>query len=206
MTTTTTKATISPSIYHIADHLDAMLAHGEDLLALAPPAEDEAGGNENQQMHARLAAQRFYLEEVRGLESRIVSRVLRARDHAEQVRRVDTRFKTVTDLFVGGTHVVADAAADLADSTSLDFNTGRDSISYLRSRGLIDSEIITLPRCADLKITEAFRLAGSIELGALLDLAASYLDVLELHYELYGSDALAKEAARPDTSVTPPAP
>lgn len=189
---TATPTMINPSIYLIADHLDAVLAHGEDLLALPPPPAQTQSARDTGQMQLKLAGQRAFLDEARTLETRLVSRVLRAREHAEQVRRIDGRFKPITDLFVTGTHSVADAAADLVDSTALDFNTGRDSIAYLRSRGMIMDETVVLPRDAALQITETFRLAGAIELGALLDLASAYLDALELHYELYGADAGVK--------------
>ena len=105
----------------------------------------------------------------------------------------DSRFSTITDLFVSGTHAVADAAADLADSTGLDFNTGRDSIAYLRSRNLVGDEPTVLAPTPDLRITESFRLVAAIELGPLLDLASAYLDSLELHYELYGAYAGARK-------------
>ena len=184
--------TVSPSIYLIADHLDTMLAHGEDLLALVPPDHGEAAARELAHVQAKLALQRIFLEQVRAIETRLVTRVLRAREHAENIRRVDGRFKMITDLFVAGTHSVADAAADLVDSTSLDFTTGRDTIAYLRSRGLIADEATIPGRNLPLKISESFRLAGSIDLGALMDLASSYLDALELHYDLYGEHVVAK--------------
>lgn len=193
----------NPSIYLIADHLDAVLAHGEDLLAIkAPSPSDPHEGTAR--MQEGLASQRAFLEEVRAMETRLVSRVLRARDHAEQVRRVDSRFKLVTDLFVSGTHVVADAAAELADSTALDFNSGRGSSTYMRSRGIIPEQTVALARDLAPKITEQFRLAGTIELGALLDLAASYLDALELHYELYGDEP--RKAAQTQPAEQQPSP
>ena len=182
-------ASTSPSVYLIADHLDAVLSHGEDLLALLVPFDEAPNSKDMGHVQQRLAKQRDFFEEIRTIEMQLVTRIIRAREHAEQVRRADSRLKTITDLFVGGTHVVADASADLADSTSLDFNTGRDSMAYLRSRGMIPAEALTLPRLPDLKITETFQLCGAIELGALLDLAAAYLDALELHYELYGERA-----------------
>ncbi len=189
---TTDNPMINPSIYLIADHLDAVLAHGEDLMALGVPVDEAPDSKDMVHVQRRLAGQREFLEAIRSIETRLVTRVIRAREHAEQVRRVDNRFKSITDLFVGGTHVVADASADLADSTGLDFNTGRDSMAYLRSRGMLPADALTLPRLHDLKITETFQLCGSIEIGALLDLAAAYLDELELHYELYGDAPVAK--------------
>lgn len=191
----TSSASVNPSVYLIADHLDAVLSHGEDLLALPVPKDEAPDSKDMAYVQQRLTRQRAYFEEIRAIETRLVIRIIRAREHAEQVRRADSRFKMMTDLFVSGTHVVADASADLADSTSLDFNTGRDSMAYLRSRGMIPIEALTLPRIPDLKITETFQLCGAIELVALLDLAAAYLDALELHYELYGENAAKPVAA-----------
>lgn len=193
-TMTIATTAISPSIYLIADHLDAVLAHGEDLMAMSSPVDEAPDSKGISHIQQRLTRQREFLEAIRATETRLVTRVLRAREHAEQVRRSDTRFKSITDLLVGGTHVVADASAELADSTALDFNTGRDSIAYLRGRGLIGEGVLSMPRCSDLKITETFRLCGVIELGVLLDLAAAYLDALELHYDLYGNAVSEREA------------
>lgn len=199
----TSAKSANPSIYLIADHLDAVLAHGEDLLAIRLPevTDPHMGGA---RMQDGLTSQRAFLEDVRAMESRLVSRVLRAREHAEQVRRVDSSFKPISDLFVAGTHVVADAAAELADSTALDFNTGRNSIAYLRSRGIIGQETVVLARDLCPKINEEFRLAGVIELGALLDLAAAYLDALELHYELYGDEPRVAAGSEPRAGTTAP--
>ncbi len=183
---------LSPSIYLIADHLDAVLAYGEDLIAMSPPAEIEASPPVPPQL--RRAGQRMYLEGVRATETKLLARVMRAREHAEQVRRVDSRLDAITNLFVSATHVVADAAAEFTDTTALDFQTGRDSIAYLRSRGLIGDDATAFPAGAELKITEAFVLAATVELGAVLDLAAAFLDALELHYDLFG-DTTARPAA-----------
>lgn len=193
--------TISPSIYLIADHLDAVLAHGEDLVALVAPELEAPADRNHAAVQAKLALQRMFLEQLRTIETRLVTRVLRAREHAELVRRADNRFKSITDLFISGTHSIADAAADLGDSTALDFTTGRDAVSYLQSRAVASAEPVVSGRKQSLKITDSFRLAGAIELGALLDLAASYLDALELHYDLYG-DTLAP---KPDTTAGPDA-
>jgi len=157
---------ISPSVYLVADHLDAVLAIGEDLLNLPSPDPVECIG-ELMPMQRNLAGQRQYLEWVRALETRLVASILRAREHAEQVRRYDSRVKTITDLLVAGTHAVADAAADMADTMAYDFNTGGDSLAYLRSRGVVDADAVSLTRGMVLQTTEHFRIAGVIELGAL---------------------------------------
>ena len=193
---------INPSIYLIADHLDAVLAHGEDLLALSPPAAMQAARDVGQ-MQYKLAGARTFLEAARASETGLMTRVLRAREHAEQVRRADGRFKSIADLFVTGTHALADAAVDLVDCTALDFNTGRDSNSYLQSRGLIGDGTAGAPAGDGVPaITETFKLMGSIELGPLLDLAAAFLDALEVYYDLYDGVA-ATNMLPPKANVAP---
>lgn len=186
---------IRPSIYLIADHLDAVLAHGEDLIAMQPPADIEPSSSPAY-LQLRRASQRVFLDEVRATETRLVARILKAREHSEHVRRFDPRLELVTNLFVASTATLADAAADLADTTALDFQNGRDSMAYMRSRSLISREATVAPSDPALKIGETFVVAATVELGAVLDLAAAYLDALELHYDLYG-EPKARKAASP---------
>jgi len=181
-----TSSEASASILLLADHLDAILAAGEDLVAVpevAPaiqPARSAAG------VQAALAARRSFVERVRTLEMSLVARVLKAREHALTLKRGDSRFRILAGLFLASTHVVADAAAGLGDPMALEFDSGRDAIAYLRSRGLIGEEAAGLPETATLAVSEEFRLAGVAPLGVLLDMAASFLDALDLEYELYG--------------------
>jgi hypothetical protein len=176
------------SAYLVADHLDAALAAGEDLLevtsALAAPFASQA----TTAVEMQLSVQRRFVERVRTLELVMVLRVLQARRRAEDLRRADARVAPMAGLFIGGTAALADAAAELGDATYVNFQTGDDAIAYLRSRGVIGVDAPGLMSLDQLAVGPEFLVAGRISLGPLVDLAATFLDTLEMFYELYAEE------------------
>jgi len=184
-----------PSIYLLGDHLDAALAMGEDLLtekvALADPV--------RKLTPARLVRQdrevAEFLSSVRTLELSLTSRLLQARRHCDELKRRETRLKPPITLFVAGTTPLADAAAELGDTTVRDFRTGDTMHAFLRSRGLIAQDTAGLASLTQLAVTEDYLVAGRIRLGTLLDLVAAFLDGLDLLFDLYGDAAQTGGAA-----------
>jgi hypothetical protein len=183
------------SVYMLADHLDGTLAAGEDLVArghdwraLAETVSDPADF---------IARQRRIAEEVRGLELILIAHVLKARDHARALAAADGRFRAVAGLFVSGTSILLDAVEECGDARGEDFETGDDIISYVRSRGLIAPDAPTISKAAELTIDDSFLVAKRIALGPLLDMAAAFLDALDVQYELFIEEEPAKTARRP---------
>ena len=184
-----------PSIYLLGDHLDAALAMGEDLLTEKVALADAA----QQFTMARLVRQNRELAEflgtVRTLELSLTARLLQARKRAEEVRRRENRLKPLISLFVAGTAPLVDAAMELGDTTVHDFDTGDTAIAFLRSRALIARDAAGLERLSELRVGEDYMVAGRIRLGTLLDLVATFLDSLDLLYDLYGEPATAGATA-----------
>lgn len=182
-------------LYLLADHLDAVLASGEDLLQMAVaarPVAEAAGGSASARTEIREAVER-----IRTLELRMLSRALKARERATELAAVDARFAMPARLFIGGTGALVDAIADCADTSAADFETGDVLPAYMRSRGLIDARQCRLSDDMPLAIGEDFLVASRIPLGALLDLVAAFLDALELHVDLF-----VDTPANADTAVT----
>lgn len=172
----------------LADHLDAALAAGEDLLSASSETsecEPEACGR---RIADARAGQRHLVERIRGLELALISRCLRARERAHELAARDPRFKQVTGLFIGGTAPLVDAIADCSDATAHDFETGDGILAYLRAHGLVSEDTETLDERAGIRVGEDFLIARRITLGVLLDLVAAFLDALELHFDLYEID------------------
>jgi len=184
-----------PSIYLLGDHLDAALAMGEDLLtervALADAGQQPTTARAVRQN--RELAQ--FLNTVRTLELTMTARLLQARKRAEEMRRGDTRLRPLIALFVAGTAPLVDAALELGDTTIHDFETGDTATAFLRSRSLIARDAAGLEGLAHLAISEDYLVAGRIRLGTLLDLVATFLDTLDLLYDLYGEDAHSDRGA-----------
>lgn len=172
-----TATPVPAAVYLVADNLDAVLACGEDLQALKHEIESDP-------LRAA-AAERRFADEVRTLEMAIAARALQARARAAELRALDLRYKSLIDLFIGGTAPLQDAVAELGNSTASDFHAGSDVVAYFRARGLIAPDAPGLQRFGTLKIGETFLVAERIELGPLMDLCATFLDRLEDHYELY---------------------
>ena len=186
---TTKAAARHPGLYLLGDNLDAALAMGEDLLAekvlLAEPAQPLT--------MARLVRQNRELAEfltnVRTLELSLMARLLQARKNAEDMRRREPGLKALISLFISGTSPLVDAAMDLGDTSGRDFETGDTATAFLRSRGLIERDAAGLERLTELRVTDDYLVAERIRLGTLLDLVATFLDSLDLMYDLYGDTA-----------------
>ncbi len=173
-----------PVVYLLADHLDSALAAGEDLLKSTlrwNAGDPRAPEGLTQQRHEERAA----IEAARTLEMVLLARVLKSREAAHELAKLDSQFKVITRLYTSGTEIVAEAARELTDETTYAFDAGDGITSYLRTRGLIAEDAPAPLEAASLTVTEQFLVAGKMQLGPLLDLIAMFLDTLENHYELY---------------------
>lgn len=178
-----------PGIYLLGDHLDAALAMGEDLLTekvalthVAEPLTMVRLVRQNRELAEFLTA-------TRTLELSLTARLLQARRRAEELRRKESRLKPLIALFVAGTAPLIDAAMELGDTTTHDFETGDTAIAFLRSRGLIAPDAAGIAGLAQLAVSEEYLVAGRIRLGTLMDLVATFLDSLDLLFDLYGDEA-----------------
>ena len=184
--------------YLLADHLDAALAAGEDLLKVHRTVFAEVPKRRPHDVRDLVEVQRRWLDTVRVLEMTLTLRCLQARERAHELSRADDRIDGIAGLFIGGTAPLADAAEELGDWTETDFQTGDEIAEYLRSRGLIPIDSAGVVSPERLVVTTNFRVARRIELGPLLDLTAAFLDALELFYELYDEDTLDERAPKAD--------
>jgi len=182
------------SVYMLADHLDAALAAGEDLMArgndwraLAETPSDPSDF---------IVRQRALAEEVRSFELMLVARVLKARTHASSLAECDDRFRAIAKLFVSGTAILLDAVEESGDARSTDFDTADGIVAYVRSRGLIAPDAPAVRVASDLTIDDNFLVAKRIALGPLLDMAAAFLDALDVQYDLFGGDEPTTSNAR----------
>ena len=97
--------------YMLADHLDAALASGEDILAAGARLGEHGDKGANEP-----AALRSSIELIRALELALVTRVLKAREWSLQLMKVDARFKSAALLFIGGSAALVDALAAFASA------------------------------------------------------------------------------------------
>ena len=194
------------SIYLLADHLDSLLAIGEDLLALrldlsaaclATTADDFA------KTHAAIAS---FIQDTSSFEISLAAHLRQARLHARQLVQADKRFASLIRLFLGGTAALDEALAVYAAPYAVNFDHGRDAIAYLRARALIGEEAAGLSNATLLQPHEGMMIAGKIELGPLMDLVSAFLNSLDLAYDLYPEDFHDSSAADRPAAVAAPVP
>jgi hypothetical protein len=171
------------AVYMLADHLDAVLAAGEDLMARGGDWRSLAEKPRDPAEFASL--QRGIVEEIRGLELILIARILKARYHAGALGEYDDRFRAVAKLFVSGTAILLDAVKESGDARGTDFDTADGIVAYVRSRGLIAPDAPAVRAASDLTIDDNFLVAKRMALGHLLDMAAAFLDALDVQYELF---------------------
>ena len=167
-------------VYLLADHLDMLLAAGEDLQNLEfENVSSDCSSEENP-----TSIQKF-VRQVRELENAAIGRLMRARAQAAQLGGDDERFAMLARLFLSGTAHVSDALQQFKNPETAAFDCGGDPIDYATSRGLVADETGCLSINAKLSIGEQFRLGGHIEMGPLLDLCAQLLDSLDTQFGLF---------------------
>ena len=189
------KPTVDPGIFLLADHLDAALAAGEDLLASVLPALDEPVTTDRiddvPQFVARLARN----------EAALIARVLQARRRASELPRLDAPMRPVIGLILAQTESLMEIIEQFGDQTQKQFASGDDPLAFLRRRGVLPADAASLSRFGAVSIGETYRLAGVIELGPLLDMVSGTLEALDVRYDLFVEDD-AQETD--DTVVTAP--
>ncbi len=171
---TVTREATRRAAFLIADHLDRILAAGEDLTKLSFAVH---GRNEATTINA-------FVRQCRELELAAVAAILRAREHAQSLARHSAEFAPLARLFSASTTAIIDAVDQIADREAVQF-AGGDPLEFLRSRDLLAAEAGCLMTIERIDITEDFLVAGAIHLGALMDLSASFLDALEVHFDLF---------------------
>ena len=169
-------------VFLLAEHLDLTLAAIEDLQGYQPVA---AECHPQRVATAQDLSVMRFVQEVRRHEMAALVHIGRARDLTRKLVRRDSRFASLGGLFVGGTAALDEAVSRMVDKVGNDFSTGGDPIGYLRSRGVIGDDAGGLSEDRQLAVTDEFRLAGSIETGPLVELVDTFLNTIELHFDLF---------------------
>ncbi|MEM9029211.1 MAG: hypothetical protein AAGC70_12660 [Pseudomonadota bacterium] len=183
---------VPPIISLLSEHLDQVLAAGEDLLKLSlAPVEGTVltPGNVDDADELPALGLNDFVRESQRLELAVAMRVLRAREYTRELKRADARFKTIADLFLGGTNPLTDSLDALAQPGGDGFETGDCPVGYLRSRGVIAEDAGALPAFETTDVGEDFRVGGVVETGQLMDLVAAFLDAIEIHYDVFPESA-----------------
>ena len=188
------------SVYMLADHLDAALAAGEDLVARShdwSALAQEPGPDADFAFEQRVIA-----EDIRALELMVIARILKAREHSHTLSDFDTRFAAVAKLFASGTALLLDAVEECGDARTDDFETGDGIVAYVRSRGLISPVSPGVDRPSQLLIDDLFLVAKRMALGPLMDMAGAYLDALDAHYDLFVEELVDEHTTSTPVSQT----
>jgi len=179
---TATPAPSNHPVFLLAEHLDMILAGIEELQNCHPETSPQnplvPGGTPRVSLAVLVDALQRY-------EAAAMMRVARARDLTRSLVRRDKRFAMLGGLFVSGTAALDEAMRRMTDETGNAFERGHDPISYLRSRGVIAEDAGGVTTNEEIEINGEFRLAGEIEIGPLMELVSTFLNTIELHFDLF---------------------
>lgn len=198
------------SVTLLADHLDSILAMGEDLFALRQTLDRRAAGDPRPvTMPGLVAAQRslgVFVRQVRTLELAVTARLVQARKLALDFKRSHPDMAHVADLFRGGTVIVEDAVATSRSALAERFDTGEAAMAFLRSRVIIAADAPGLAGVDVVHVCEDAMLLGELRLGSVMDLVARFLDTLDAAFDLYPEtrDSGLAVPTSPSEAVTAP--
>jgi hypothetical protein len=133
------------------------------------------------ELNGHHADMEWFLASVRRFELAAILEVLRVRQHAEELRSADTRLAAASTLFLAGTLAVTQASGGgLSQAFDTPAQKAEDRHSFI--------------------ITDDFMIGRRIPLGALAEMAAAFLDALEVIYVLYDGDLPRAARAGPARS------
>ncbi len=184
-------------LYLLADHLDAVLAAGEDMLSL----DTELRNADLEQAYDLLP---HLVSRLRALEITLTTRTLQARTRAAELACQSADIDAALRMFAASTTTLVDAVTELADTTGEHFDAGADPVAYLRSRGVIPPDAGAPSSTCHFAIDDTFLVARRVPLGPLLDMAGRALDLLDAAYGLYDDSAEASAAANPHHAADQP--
>jgi hypothetical protein len=190
-----------PAVYLLADHLDAALAMAEDLLTERLRVGEQAAGTGQRAIERQGRELAQFVTGIRTLETALAARVLQARKRAEETRKLETRFKPLVQLFHAGTAPLVDAVDELAEAARAGSGGADAHRAYLRARGIITTDPASFADGAMLAPSEEFLVAGRVRLGTLMDLIATFLDCLDLAFDLYTGNRASGLAIPGDVSA-----
>ena len=182
------------ALYLLADHLDAALAAGEDLLASHLPAIADLDTAENSTDDS--LAQ--FVARLERLEASFMGRILHARRRLDELPENDAELKPVSNLFFSSTGLLLELVSRSKRQSENQFDVGGDRLPFLRDRGLLARDAAGLPHYAPVIVTDAYRVGGLLELGPLMDMVAGLLDLLDQRYDLYADADMTAPAVDDD--------
>jgi len=179
-----------PSVALLADHLDAALAAGEDLLMASLPPRADLDEIDSESAPEALDA---FVRRLLQLEASLLLRVLQARRLAVEIGRADPALKAAGALFRAQTDTLHELILRAGRTPEGALVRAGDSHAYLRSRGMIAPEAAAPSPFESLSVGEGFRVGGIVVLSQILDLVSSVLDLLDARFGLYGPEVAAED-------------
>ncbi|MEO0792839.1 MAG: hypothetical protein AAFY27_09880 [Pseudomonadota bacterium] len=191
---------LPPTIRLLTEHLDMLLAAGEDLNALSCDiAGVTATGVPASAVPASVVPASFvkrpedettrdlhsFVTQAAILERACANRAMSARVRTHELVDEDERFRTIGRLFLGGTAQLADLVEQMSAADAQHLADTSCPMTYLRSRSVIANDAVGPDPYETLRIDETFLISKVVPLGGLMDMTAGFLDGLERHYEIF---------------------
>ncbi|MEN2495004.1 MAG: hypothetical protein TECD_00916 [Hyphomicrobiaceae bacterium hypho_1] len=181
-------------IYLLAEHLDSILALGEDLKSLCYYKnynQLSCGSTSN------LICLKTFIAEARKLEFHLIGHIKLAQNYANVLSKINNHVTKFTRLFSSCTAVIVDAIDQIWDREQNSFLKDSDPLLYLRSRNVIPSNTGCLKSFDRISMNDSFLVAERVNLGVLLDLCARFLDLLDENFDLFKDAAAVSSLMKP---------
>lgn len=176
---------VETAVHVLAVHLDGMLDIADVFLtsSFVPQClSDRAETAEILESNAHL---RGFVEELRTMELALLTKLHQARQWCQHLAKLDKNTRSSSRLFVAGTQALCDVMLQTADRSAQTFDDGDQALCYLKDRGLLATDVLSLDDIKRVRVDGSFLLCGWVPIHVFLNSLEAYLTTLDLEYRLY---------------------
>lgn len=172
-------------VYFLSDHLCTAVDIGEQIFSLRYAAQEYTPDLKTDDILDRLDEFHQFLDEIRTHEFMFLSKINQARHWCIHLRHLDIEFRPVVDLFNAATKHVADVESVLGMDEQGVFDGEATHQHLIESRNLfIDPPQSAGGQPQRIAVDDNFRLGGKAPLLELLEACNSFLDSLDIRFDV----------------------
>lgn len=175
---------IQSVVFFLSDHLCSTIEEGEKIFNLSYTSDPISSDLSSDEILDRLDDFHQFLDEIKTLEFLLLTKLNQARHWCIHLRYLDVEFKPVLDLFNAATEMIVDIENVLGIDEK-DVFEGKDSHEhFIETRKLITEKTEEEGYPSQIIIDDNFLLAGKIPLADILDACNTFLDSIDIRYDV----------------------
>lgn len=192
---------ISTALHVLLEHLDASLDIADAMASVRGTIPDLEADADTDAVLDRLEALQRFAGDMRTLEAALLTKVRQSRHWAERLARLEPAPDASIRLFLSGTVALTDAIERMARPHETAFETGDQLLPYLRDRGLVPPETLSLDGAVTVPDTSHVLIAGWVPLADYMALVAETLEALADAYGFATWDEQSTVSPPPSVEV-----